>query len=102
MKNLSSRKQFLIAENDLSRLQLIEDFHSMSASLHTITSRADSFKSVASSAALLVTGLAAFQRGRRENAGTKSSWLQSLVKGAGLASTVWLALQMPRREGRDS
>lgn len=98
MKNLSSRKQFLIAENNLSRDLLTEEFISLRSGFHQITGRADSFKAFASSAALVLTGLAAFQRGRNKNLTVKSSWINSLVKGAGLASTVWLAFQLPGRD----
>ncbi len=98
MKNLSSRKQFLIAENNLSRDLLTEDFTSLRSGFHQLTDRADSFKAIASSAALVLTGLAAFQRGRNRNHDAKSSWMNTLVKGAGLASTVWLAFQLPGRD----
>lgn len=98
MKNLSSQKQFLIAENNLGRDLLTQEFASLSSSLHQLTGRADSYKTIASSTALVLTGLAAFQRGRQKRSSEKSSWLNTLVKGAGLASTVWLAFQLPGRD----
>ena len=96
MNTRSSRKQFLIAASELSRLRLIEDFSSLSEGFHRLTGSAGSFKAVASSAALLVTGLAAFQPERQKTAPGKASWLKTLLHGVGLASTVWLALQAPR------
>ena len=98
MKDLSSRKQYLIAENELSRAQLIEDFDSVRSAVHAVTQRADSYRAAASSAALMVTGLTAFQKGRQKESKTKSSWLKTLLKGAGIASTVWLAYQSSTRE----
>lgn len=97
MKDLSSRKQYLIAENELSRAQLVEDFASLRSEVHALTQRANSYRAAASSAALLVTGLTAFQKGRHKESESKSSWLKTLLKGAGLASTMWLAYQSTTR-----
>ena len=100
MNARSARKHILIAESELSRSRLIEDCALIFADIQKIGVRAERFKSFASSAALLVTGIAAFQRGVRkpkEETG-KSSWAGTALKGAGLVSSVWLALQAPRRD----
>ena len=65
----------------------------MRADVRTITDRARSFGVIASSAAGLVAGLAAFGRAKPVDAGAKPSWLQSILKGAGLVSTLWLAFR---------
>lgn len=99
MKDRSARKQFLIAESELSRSRFIEDYVSLTAGFQKIGTRAEPFKSAISAAALAISGIAAFQEGFRKpkhDAG-KSSWPWTLLKGAGIASTVWLALQTPRR-----
>lgn len=49
-------------------------------------------------AALLVAGLAAFRRGKSGSADVKPSWLQTILKGAGMVSTLWLAF---RAKGHD-
>lgn len=98
MKNLSPQKLLLIAENNLSRDLLTEEFISLRSGIHQLTGRADSYKAFASSAALALTGLAAFQRGRNKHLKANSSWLNTLAKGAGLASTIWLAFQLPARD----
>ncbi len=98
MKNLSSHKQFLITENNLGRDLLKEEFNSLRSGIHQLTGRADSYKAFASSTALVLTGLAAFQRGRHRHPDAKATWLKTLIKGAGLASAVWLAFQLPGRD----
>jgi hypothetical protein len=100
MKDRSPRKQYLIAESDLSRSRLIEDCVSLTAGFRKIGTRAAPYQPAISAAALAISGLAAFQRGFRKpkQAKGKSSWPLTLLKGAGLASTVWLALQTPRRD----
>jgi hypothetical protein len=93
MSPLESRKQLLLAESELNRAQLAGDMAMLRAGMRTLTNRARSFEVIASSAAVLVTGLAAFRRVRPANAGAKSSWWQIILKGAGLMSTVWLAFR---------
>jgi hypothetical protein len=62
MNPLESRKQLLIAESELNRAQLVADLAALTAGVRAITDRARSFGSIASSAAVLVAGLAAFRR----------------------------------------
>ena len=98
---LESRKQLLIAESELNRAQLAGDMTALTAGVRTLTDRAKSFNSIASSVAVLVAGLAAFRRGKSGDAGAKPSWLQTILKGAGLISTLWLAFRSQRRDTKD-
>jgi hypothetical protein len=98
MTDRTLRKQFLIAESELSRRRLVEDFSSLSQGVRRIAVSAGTFRAFASTAALFVTGLAAFQRSKQKAAGGKIPWLNSLLRGAGIASTAWLALQAPGRK----
>jgi hypothetical protein len=93
MKPLESRKRLLLAESELNRAQLAGDIVSMAASASALADRAKSFGSMASAAAVLVAGVAAFQRGKPADAGSKPSRLQSFLKGAGLIGTFWLAFR---------
>jgi hypothetical protein len=65
----------------------------LTADVRTLTDRAKSFASIASSAAVLVAGLAAFRRGKPVDADAKPSRLQTILKGASLISTLWLAFR---------
>lgn len=98
MTPLESRKQLLIAESEINRLELAGDLAALAAGVCTLTRRARSFGSIASSAAVLVAGLAAFQSGKRMDGDAKRSWLQIILKAAGLISTLWLAF---RSRGQD-
>ena len=95
---LGSRKQLLLAESELNRAHLIGDLVVLTSSVRALTDRAKSLRSIVSSAAVLVGGLAAFRRGRPVEPEAKASWLKTILKGAGLISTVWLAL---RSRGQD-
>ena len=93
MNPLESRKQLLLAESELNRAQLVGDMVALRADVRTLTDRAKSFSSIASSVAVLVAALAALRRGKVADAGAKRSWLQIILKGAGLISTLWLAFR---------
>lgn len=93
---LESRKQLLVAESELNRAELVGDLAALAAETHALTDRAKSYGSFASAAAVLVAGLAAFRRGQPATAAAaKLSWGQSILKGAGLISTLWLAWRAP-------
>jgi len=93
MNPLESRKQLLIAESDRNRAQLAGDMAALTAGVRALNDRAQSFGSIASSAAVLVAGLAAFRRGKPVDADAKPSRLQTILKGASLISTLWLAFR---------
>lgn len=93
MNALQSRKQLLIAESELNRAQLDEDLAALTTDLRGLTERARSFGAIASSAAVLVTGLVALQRVRTGSAGAKSGWRRTIAKGAGLVSSLWFAFR---------
>ncbi|MBC8000961.1 MAG: hypothetical protein H7X97_00110 [Opitutaceae bacterium] len=98
MNQLPSRKLLLVAESDLNRAQLVEDVVALTAGVRTVADRARSFGSIASSIAVLAVGLAAFQRGKPAAATVKPSWLQTILKGAGLVSTIWLTFRSSSRD----
>lgn len=98
MNSLEVRKQLLVAESDLNRAQLMDETAALMAGVRTITDRARSFGSVASVAAVLVAGLAAFRRTKSGLTAAKPSRLQTILKGAGMVSTFWLAFRAQRRK----
>jgi len=87
---LESRKKLLIAESEINRAQLLEEWKSMTEGVRIFGTR---MKYVASVAALLVAGLAAFRRGKPADAETKPSWFKTAVKGAKLIGSIWLAFR---------
>ena len=101
MNPLQSRKQLLLAESELNRAQLAGDMAALTADVRALTGRAKSIGSIASSATALWAGLAAFRRKKSAPAGGKPSWLQTILKGAGLISTLWLAFRPKERGQKD-
>jgi hypothetical protein len=101
MNPLQSRKQLLLAESELNRALMAADLAVLKADLCALRNRAKSLSSIASAAAALMTCVAAFQRGKPAEGGAKRSWLQVLLKGAGLISTLWLAWRPPGRRQKE-
>jgi hypothetical protein len=90
---LESRKRLLVAESELNRAQLAREWVALTAGARTLTGRVKFFGSIASAAALLVAGLGAFRRGKRADVGVKPSWIQTVLKGAQVAGSLWLAFR---------
>ena len=101
MNTLATRKELLLAESELNRAQLAREMADFRAGIRTLTGRAQSFASIVSSVAVLVSALAALRRGKPADAGAKPSWLQTILKGAGLISTLWLAFRSQERDHKD-
>lgn len=100
MNSLQSRKQLLLAESELNRAQLAGDMAALAVEVRALAGRAKSIGLIASSATALLVGLAAFRRKKSAPAGEGTSWLQNILKGAGLVSSLWLAFR-PQTRNRD-
>jgi len=89
MNPLESRKQLLIAESELNRAQLIQEWQTMADGVRSVADRARTISSLASAAVSLIAGLVSFRRTKSAPAGEKPSWWQTLLKGAQLAGLLW-------------
>ncbi|HUZ06075.1 MAG TPA: hypothetical protein VMV89_01160 [Candidatus Paceibacterota bacterium] len=89
MNALTSRKKLLVAESELNRAQLVQEWQTMTDEARSLVNQARTLRSMASAAAVLINGVASLRHKKSEPATEKPSWLQTIVKGAGLISTVW-------------
>ena len=96
MSSLKSRKQLLVAESELNREQLSEEWQAMAHGVRYFAHRTKTIVGWASAGALLVAGVTALRRGPYRSGDAKSSWLQKILKGARAASTLWFAFRPPR------
>ena len=101
MNALESRKRLLLAESELNRAQLVGDVAALMVDVRTLAERGKTFSTLASSAAVVVAGLAAFQSGKPAGTDAKPSWIRTVLKGAGLVSTLWLAFRAQGRIRKD-
>ena len=95
---LESRKQLLIAESELNRTQLSEEWQTMAHGVRDLAHRAKTIAAWASSAALLVAGVTALRRHPAAPGVAKLSWFQKILNGARLASAIWFALRAHRHK----
>jgi hypothetical protein len=61
---LESRKQLLIAESELNRAQMVQEWQAMADGVRSVADRARTISSIASTAASLIAGLASFRRNK--------------------------------------
>ena len=89
MNPLESRKQLLIAESELNREQLAQEWQAVSDEAHALSDQARTVRSMASATASLVAGLVSLRRKKSAAATEKPGWVHAALKSAGLVSEFW-------------
>jgi hypothetical protein len=90
---LESQKQLLIAESELNRVQLFQEWQTMAEGVRGLAGRAKTIGTWASAVALLLAGITAWRRGAPATVAAKSSWFQKMLRLARVASTIWFAIR---------
>src|SRR4051812_48191738 len=85
---LKMRKNLLIAESELNRVQLMEEWEAATEWHRTLSAGARTVGSVASAAALLAAGVRAFRCKQDTRNGAGFSWVQPVVNCAGLIASI--------------
>ena len=88
---LAVRKQLLIAESEVNRVRLNQEWQTLAKEIGSVAERAQSFGKMAVLATSLLAGLVALRRNAAVPVGEKTSWLGKIIGGARMATTVWLA-----------
>lgn len=94
---LEARKQLLIAESEINRVRMQEEWSAMTGGVRRLAARVKSAGSLASAAALLVAGLSALRCSKAVPTDKKPSWFQTALKGAQVAGSIWLAFRSRSR-----
>jgi MprA protease rhombosortase-interaction domain-containing protein len=87
------RKQLLIAESELNRAQLSDEWRKLTAVISDLTHRTKTTAVWSSCAAMLMAGLAGFRRRRVMAGGERPSWLQRTLVWGQLAGSFWRAFR---------
>jgi|ERR1035438_5901007 hypothetical protein len=90
---LESRKQLLIAQSELNRAGLAEEWQGMAHGVRDFSQRAKNIASWTASAALLVAGVTALRRAPPRSGAAKTSLFQRILDGARVASTLWFTFR---------
>jgi hypothetical protein len=85
---LKMRKELLIAESELNRAQLMNEWDAATEWHRTLSIGARTVGVVASAATLFASGVRTFRSKRGSQNGAEASWLQPLIKGAGLVASL--------------
>jgi hypothetical protein len=86
---LASRKKLLVAESELNRAQLVQAWQTIADEGRALAGQVRTVRSLVSAAASLAAGLASLRRKKTAPAGEKLPWWQAILKGAGLAGSLW-------------
>jgi hypothetical protein len=95
---LESRKRLLVAESEINRVRLLEEWQAMTQGVRVLAHRTKAVAAWAAPVTLVVAGLAACWRRKSAPAAGKSTWFQRIVNGARLASTCWFAYHAARQQ----
>ena len=95
---LELRKRLLIVESEINRVQLQQEWETMTEGIRGLADRAKAISAYASVAAALVAGLAAFRRSPAPAAKARRSWVRTLLKSLRAAASIWLAFRARRHD----
>jgi hypothetical protein len=87
---LESRKQLLIAESEINRAQLRQEWETISGKINFLAYPTKSLGAFASLAAMLMDGFKMFRRGKSIRAARNGSNLDIALKSARLACSIGL------------
>lgn len=97
---LAARKQLLLVESELNRVQLLNELRDLQGELHQLRAQAQAIGSVAGSAAKVAATVSVIGNvftQRKNNEKGKSSWLSKLLSGARTGASLWAAWQTHRK-----
>jgi len=95
---LELRKRLLIAESEINRVQLQQEWETMAEVIRGLADRAKTISAYASVTAALVAGLAAFRSSQTPAAEMKRSWVRTVLKSLRVAASIWLAFRTRRHD----
>lgn len=96
MTPLASRKQILIAESELNRAHLVQDWERLADEVHALSAEARTVRSFASAATTLVAGVADYWRRKSPPRTADPTRWQTILKSAGTFASLWQAFRAPR------
>ena len=97
---LQTRKQLLVIESELNRVQLIQEISHFKGEIHHLQQVVDEIGSLAASVSKLGTLFTAVcQTFTKSSDGESSSWISKLMKGAKAGAALWSALRSSGGKG---
>jgi HPt (histidine-containing phosphotransfer) domain-containing protein len=97
MNPLASRKKLLVAESELNRAQLVQEWRLLADDVHALADQARTLRLLASAAAAFVSFLVSLRQKKSAPVAEKTSWLQTILKGVQLAGSFWTEFRAPKK-----
>ena len=90
LTSLVLRKQLLLAESEVNREQLLNEWHSLTNETRELAHRAQFVcASVASVASLGIAGVKTMRELQAARSNGKASWISTLINGMRLGTALW-------------
>ena len=96
LTSLETRKQLLLVESELNRVQLLNELSDFKNEIHHLKHQVWEMGSIAASAAKLATTFSAIGQAfshRNEGEKEKPSWISTFLNGAKAGTSLWLLLR---------
>jgi hypothetical protein len=106
LKTLESRKQALLAESEVNRIELLKDWDSLKADVTRVKKQLRAAGSIASSAAVVATVATLFRRHHEQtamakpNSHVKVPWVTAAINGARVGASLFFKMRSYMRERR--
>jgi hypothetical protein len=95
---LESRRQLLVAESEINRVRMLEEWQAMTEGGRSLVDRVKSVGGLASAAGLLAAGVSSFLHTEKTLfTHDKPSWFRKMLKAAQLAGSTWLVFRARSR-----
>ena len=100
---LNSRKQLLVAESELNRLEMLNEIRAIKADLAHLKQQMQAAGSLATSAAKVAVAVSAFRRiffhrPKETEEPKRSSWISTLMRGVQMGTSLWGTLQSVKKQ----
>jgi hypothetical protein len=93
LNHLLIRKGLLIAESEINRANVLEEWATMKSGVHALAGRVKTVSAIASAAGVLMAAVSAFRRSNSAASQPRHSWFRSAFNGVRTASSLWFALR---------
>ena len=103
LKALETRKQEIVAQSDVTRIELLKDWENLKTELHRVKRQLRAAGSIASSAVVLAAAASVLRRRhelQKTEVHTKVPWVSAALNGAKVGASLFMKLRSLIRERR--
>ena len=101
LKTLDTRKQEILAQSDVNRIELLKDWETLKTEMHRVKKQLRAAGSIASSAVVLAAAASVFRRKHeppKTESQTRAPWVAAALNGARVGASLFMKLRSLKRE----